>query len=103
MATLLYAPAVPGERFMHGHGAMKEALAIIKDTFKDFSEDKCARMAAALSYYTVFSLPALLILVLAIVGFFVDPGAAQGRFDTERLRRTEAQVDIIPEDGGVAP
>jgi membrane protein len=59
---------------------MKQAIGIIKETFKDFSEDKCSRMAAALSYYTVFSLPALLILVLAIVGFFVDPGAAQGRF-----------------------
>ncbi|HEX6007094.1 MAG TPA: YihY/virulence factor BrkB family protein [Burkholderiales bacterium] len=59
---------------------MKEVFALIKETIQDFSEDRCARMAAALSYYTVFSLPALLILVLSIVGFFVDPGAAQGRF-----------------------
>ena len=59
---------------------MKEAIGIIKDTFRDFSEDNCGRMAAALSYYTVFSLPPLLVLILAIVGFFVDPADAQGRF-----------------------
>jgi membrane protein len=59
---------------------MKEVIGIAKETFKDFSEDKCMQMAAALSYYTVFSLPPLLLLILAIVGFFVDPADAQGRF-----------------------
>jgi membrane protein len=59
---------------------MKQAINIAKDTFKDFSDDKCMQMAAALSYYTVFSLPPLLLLILAIVGFFVDPADAQGRF-----------------------
>jgi membrane protein len=59
---------------------MKEAIGIVKDTFKDFSDDKCMQMAAALSYYTVFSLPPLLLLILAIIGFFVDPADAQGRF-----------------------
>ncbi len=59
---------------------MKQVISIVKETFKDFSEDNCGRMAAALSYYTVFSLPPLLLLILAMVGFFVDPGDAQGRF-----------------------
>ena len=59
---------------------MKQALTITKETFKDFSDDRCPQMAAALSYYTVFSLPPLLLLILAIVGFFVDPADAQGRF-----------------------
>jgi membrane protein len=59
---------------------MKEVITLARDTFQDFSDDKCARMAAALSYYTVFSLPPLLLLILAIIGFFVDPADAQGRF-----------------------
>jgi len=59
---------------------MKQAFGIAKETFKDFSDDRCPQMAAALSYYTVFSLPPLLLLILAIVGFFVDPTDAQGRF-----------------------
>ena len=59
---------------------MKKVAALVKDTFRDFSDDKCSRMAAALSYYMVFSLPPLLIIILAIIGFFVDPADAQGRF-----------------------
>ena len=59
---------------------MKKVITLAKDTFKDFGDDKCSRMAAALSYYTIFSLPPLLLLILAIIGFFVDPGDAQGRF-----------------------
>lgn len=59
---------------------MKQVAAMVKDTFRDFSDDKCSRMAAALSYYMVFSLPPLLIIILAIIGFFVDPADAQGRF-----------------------
>jgi membrane protein len=59
---------------------MKKAIGIAKETFKDFMDDRCPQMAAALSYYTVFSLPALLLLILAIVGFFVDPSDARGRF-----------------------
>jgi membrane protein len=59
---------------------MKPVLGIAKDTFKDFADDKCPQMAAALSYYTVFSLPALLLLILAIIGFFIDPTDARGRY-----------------------
>jgi membrane protein len=59
---------------------MKKTIGIAKDTFKDFMDDRCPQMAAALSYYTVFSLPALLLLILAIIGFFVDPTDARGRF-----------------------
>ena len=57
-----------------------KVAALVKDTFRDFSDDKCSRMAAALSYYMVFSLPPLLIIILATIGFFVDPADAQGRF-----------------------
>lgn len=59
---------------------MKQVVGIAKETFKDFSDDKCPQMAAALSYYTVFSLPALLMLLLAIISFFVDPSDARGRY-----------------------
>jgi len=48
-------------------------MRVIKDTINGFLEDDCPRMAAALSYYTVFSLPGLLLLVLLAAGFFADP------------------------------
>jgi membrane protein len=47
--------------------------AILKTTLREFAADECPRMAAALSYYTVFSLPPLLVLLLMLVGTFLDP------------------------------
>jgi len=51
---------------------------LIKETFKNWSEDKASRLAAALAYYTVFSLPPLLIIVIAIAGTFLGEEAARG-------------------------
>jgi membrane protein len=42
-----------------------------------FFSDDCSSMAAALSFYTFFSLPALLTLVLTIVGRIADPDQLQ--------------------------
>ena len=49
----------------------KTIWTLIKETFQDWSEDKAPRLAAALSYYTVFSLAPLLILVIMIAGFII--------------------------------
>jgi len=51
----------------------KGIVQILKQSFKDFSDDECTTMAAALSYYTVFSLPPLLLLIIMIVGAVMDP------------------------------
>jgi membrane protein len=54
---------------------------MLKETISEFLEDDCMRLAAALSYYTVFALPPLLILILLLVGALVDPAAIQGRIE----------------------
>lgn len=41
-------------------------------TLKEFIDDDCPRMAAALSYYTVFSLPPILVILLLIAGAFMS-------------------------------
>jgi membrane protein len=60
------------------------AIEIAKTTFKDFSADECPMRAAALAYYTIFSLPPLLMLILKLVGMIWDPRAVnealQGQF-----------------------
>jgi len=53
-------------------------FAILKRTVGDFINDECPRMAAALSYYTVFSLPSLLILILLLAGAIWDPQDVRG-------------------------
>ncbi|HEY9505644.1 MAG TPA: YihY/virulence factor BrkB family protein [Gemmatimonadales bacterium] len=56
---------------------------VVKDTIKSFSEDDCPTMAAALSYYTVFSLPPLLVLLLTILGAVLDPQDIQGTIEAQ--------------------
>lgn len=50
----------------------KQVLRLIKEAFQAWNRDNASRLAAALAYYTVFSLAPLLILVIAIAGLFFD-------------------------------
>lgn len=56
-------------------------MAILKETIDEFLRDECARMAAALSYYTIFSLPALLLLVMLVARPFVGEAAVRDRIE----------------------
>lgn len=58
-------------------------LDLLKTTVQEFIDDDAPRLAAALAYYTVFSLPPILILVLLLTGFFTDAGAVEGRLISE--------------------
>jgi membrane protein len=49
---------------------------LLRDTCYEFSEDECPRSAAALAYYAIFSLPALLVVVVSLAGIFADRGEA---------------------------
>jgi membrane protein len=51
---------------------MPAIWALLKETFQAWKADQAPRLAAALSYYTVFSLPPLLVILLAIVGLMFD-------------------------------
>ena len=62
---------------------MGAAFRLLKRTFDEWKRDRCSSMAAALSYYTVFSLPPLLLLVLTVLGLVVDPSDVEGRIGQE--------------------
>lgn len=49
------------------------------ETFQEWSQDKASRLAAALAYYTIISLPALVILIIALAGMFLGEEAARGQ------------------------
>src|SRR4051794_32820104 len=57
----------------------KTAWSMTKQTFGEWSSDKGGRLGAALSYYTVFSLAPLLLLVISIAGLAFGRAAAEGR------------------------
>ena len=47
--------------------------------FQEWQDDQATRLAAALSYYTVFSIAPLLIIVIAVVGLVIGQREAQGQ------------------------
>jgi membrane protein len=53
-------------------------LPVIRSTFSRFFRDDCSRLAAALSFYTLFSLAPLFLIIVAIVGFVYGTEAIQG-------------------------
>lgn len=57
----------------------KKILGLFKETYSEWSDDRAFSLGAALSYYTVFSLPSLLLIVLAIISFAFGKEAAEGQ------------------------
>lgn len=55
----------------------RPAYVILRDTLKDWSDDDAPGHAAAVAYYALFSLAPLLLVALAIAGFFFDQAAAR--------------------------
>ena len=58
---------------------MKGLIELFKQTIQEWSEDKAPRLAAALAYYTVFSLAPLLVIVIAIAGLVLGREAVQNQ------------------------
>ncbi len=64
------------EPAQHGPGVLRY---LFVQAFKEWREDHASRLAAGLSYYTAFSLPPILVIVLAVVGRFYDRQAVEER------------------------
>jgi len=62
---------------------VREYLDVLKQTFKEFGEDKVPRLGAALAYYTIFSIGPLLLISVAMAGIFLGQEAAQGRVSAQ--------------------
>jgi membrane protein len=58
----------------------KNSWKLLKDTFDAFLDDNAIKLSASLSYYTIFSLPPLSIIILSITGFFFGKEAVRGQF-----------------------
>ena len=88
-------------------------FALLKETFREFKDDEATRVAAALSYYTIFALPPLLVLLITIAGAVWEPSDVQGRVEAQigSLLGREGAAGIRemlanqnrPGNGGVLP
>lgn len=80
---------------------------LISDTFSEFWTDECPRMAAALAFYTVFALPALLGFTILIAAAVVDREQITSRLSShlheamgpEEARQVEAVLDQAQQPG----
>ena len=64
---------------------LKSLWSLTKESVSQFSDDFAPSMGAALAYYTVFSIAPLLVIAIAVAGFFFGEDAARGQI-FEQLR-----------------
>ncbi len=58
---------------------LKDYWSILKDTFNCFLSDNAMRLSASLSYYTLFSLAPMLLIIISLGGIFFGREAVQGQ------------------------
>lgn len=51
---------------------------LLIESFREFMNDNAIKLSASLSYYTIFSLPPLLIIIISLSGFFFGNEAVKG-------------------------
>lgn len=52
---------------------------LLKETFSEFISDNGMKLSASLSYYTIFALPPLIIIIISLCGFFFGADAVSGQ------------------------
>ncbi|MCW3106991.1 MAG: ribonuclease [Segetibacter sp.] len=58
---------------------IKKYFHVLKEAGAGFSQDNCAKLSAALSYYTIFAIGPLLVIVISLSAIFYGRDAVQGR------------------------
>jgi membrane protein len=56
---------------------------ILRQTYEEWKSDHASQLAAALAYYTVFSLAPLLVIAMAVAGFFWEQSAVEEQVQTQ--------------------
>ena len=75
---------------------IKKIYFIIKIACISFIDDDVIRLCASLSFYTLFSLPALLMVMIALSGIFFGTDAVQGQlfFEIQTLVGKQVAIQI---------
>ncbi|AFD09452.1 YihY/virulence factor BrkB family protein [Solitalea canadensis] len=53
-------------------------IRLLKQTFLEFQQDKIMKLSASLAYYTIFSLPPMLLIIISLCDIFYGKEAAEG-------------------------
>lgn len=72
--------------------AVSAVWPLVRDTYREWTEDEAPRLAAALAYYTAFSIGPLLVIVIAMAGALFGAEAIRGHVETQ-------SVGLLGKDG----
>ncbi len=61
---------------------MGKVFNLLKQTFTEFGEDRCSRIAASMAYSTAFALAPMLMLIIGLGQFFFEPEDITGKIET---------------------
>ncbi|MDQ3046235.1 MAG: YihY/virulence factor BrkB family protein [Bacteroidota bacterium] len=69
---------------------------VLKESFLEFIGDNVLKLSAALAYYTIFSLPSMLIVIIGLCSIFYGKDAVQGEvfFQIDEYVGAQAALDI---------
>ena len=84
---------IPPEKLEADKAYPKGIVALFKNTAREWIEDKCPQLGAALAYFTVFSLAPLVLVLLAVFGLIF------GSSDQAREKITEQLQYLIDPSG----
>jgi membrane protein len=75
---------------------IKKLIKLFKNTGEGFIDDNAFKLAASLSYYTIFALCPLLIIIISLAGIFFGKEAVQGKiyYQINGLVGSEAALQI---------
>src|SRR3954447_18510390 len=58
---------------------LKKYFHVLKEAASGFSQDNCSKLSAALSYYTIFAIGPMFVIVISLSAIFYGRDAVQGR------------------------
>ena len=66
-------------------GLVKNFWTMLKDTFRHWNEREPFNNSVIIAYYTIFSLPGLMVIIINVAGYFYDKGEVTSRL-TEQIQ-----------------
>ncbi|MDN6280312.1 MAG: YihY/virulence factor BrkB family protein [Psychroflexus sp.] len=84
---------------------MKERLTVLKKTYQNWMKNNPFQHSAVIAYYTLFSLPSLLMIIIAIAGYFFEESNVEQKLVTEISQITGSDtahsIQMMIENAGI--
>jgi len=61
----------------------KDIFSLLKETYKEWNADEPFELSSVIAYYSIFSLPALLVIIISVVGMFFGTEAVTGQISAQ--------------------